>query len=337
MAVSLLGTAGANAFIATLHFVMIALPSGLCQRHLKSSEIFVRRHDNTESLSDALRDTYKVFIESDGLLSSYSYQNSAHFQSVAIAAGNPQQKKSLLYTTVLFMAGQVMGLLELLSSDAENANRFRTGGLLIIICLYMGFIIQGTFKEDDAGCATVYFNATETNLVTSSDFALFASSERTEILIKWSVETLLLVVSGLFVWSSMLSNVATMIRNGGIGSRKMSLRNWFLIFWAIVIAIFCCIHIAILVQITKTRKLTVPSIEVQLAQAASDKDIGNADIIKFDVGKIIRKFANDVAKEFASSGKKWMADSGVYYDFAITGRHGGLVYGRMRASRSVNA
>jgi hypothetical protein len=85
------------------------------------------------------------------------------------------------------------------------------------------------------------------------------------------------------------------------------------------------------VQVIRARRRAVPTIEVQLAQAASDKDVDNTHILNFDVGKIIRKFANDVAKEFASSGKKWMTDSGAYYDFAITGEHGGLVYGRMRA------
>ncbi|KAK9247930.1 hypothetical protein V1506DRAFT_398145 [Lipomyces tetrasporus] len=310
MAVSLWGTAGAIAFLATLHFVTVVLPSGLCQRHLKSSEIFVNRPYSTESLSDALSATYKVLIESDGLLSSYSYQNSLHYQSVAIATPNPQHKNLMPYITVLFMAGQAMGLLGLVTNDAEDVNSFPIGVLFTIICFCMGFIIKGSFKEDDAGCATVYFNATETNLVTSSDFAVFASSERTEIPIKWSAETLFLVVLGLYAWSAMLSYVATMIRKGGIGGRKISMSDLFLILGAICIAILCCSHIAILVQIVKTRRRTVPSIEVQLAQAASDKDVESADILKLDVGKVIRKFANDVAKEFARNGKKWMADSG---------------------------
>ncbi|KAJ8096768.1 hypothetical protein POJ06DRAFT_263358, partial [Lipomyces tetrasporus] len=257
MAVSLWGTAGYIALMATLHFVIVVLPSGLCQRHLKSSESFVNRPYNTESLSDALSATYKVLIESDGLLSSYSYQNSLHYQSVAIATPNPHHKTLLPYITVLFMAGQAMGLLGLVTSDAEDVNSFRMG--------FFSHNMFGSFKEDDAGCATVYFNATETNLVTSSDFAVFASSERTEIPIKWSAETLFLVVLGLFAWSAMLSNIAT--HKGGIGGRKKSMCDLFLIF-GVCIAILCCSHIAILVQIVKTRRRTVPSIEVQLAQAA---------------------------------------------------------------------
>ncbi|KAK9367921.1 hypothetical protein V1509DRAFT_624793 [Lipomyces kononenkoae] len=331
MALSFWGTAGAVGFMATVHFVIVVLPSGLRQRHLKSSEIFVKGRYNTESLSGALRARYNIFTESDALLSSYSYQNSPHFQSVAIASGNPQQKELLLYITVLFMTAQAMGLLSLFTSAAKGVNRFPVGVLFTIILSYVGFIIKRTFKENDAGRATVYFNATETNLVTSSDLAGFASTERMEIPIKWSVETWFLVVS-VFFWSAMLSKVATIIRKGGIGSRKTSLSDLFLIFEAIALAISCCIHVAILVQIVNTRRHTVPSIEVQLVQAVGEQIVENADSLKFDVGKVIRKFANDVAKEFASSGKKWMADTGVYYDFAIAGEHGGLIYGRMRAS-----
>ncbi|KAK9358038.1 hypothetical protein V1504DRAFT_462390 [Lipomyces starkeyi] len=334
MAIGLWGTAGGIAFMATMHFVQVVLPSGLCQRQLKSSEIFVKRPYNIESLLDALRATYKVLIEGDGLLSSYSYQSSPHFQSVAIATGNPRQNNYELYGTVLLMAGQAMGLLAQIVSYADGDKCFgiaATASIFTLLCLCIGIIMKGSFKKDDAGCATVYFNATETNWVTPSDFALFDASESTEIPIKWSVETLFLVVFGLFVWRTLLSNVASMIRNGRDGGHKESMSDLSLIFWTIWMTILCCLHIAVLVLTVEMRRRTVSSIEVQLPQAASDKDVENADILKFDVGKVIRKFADDVAKEFASSGKKWMADSGVYYDFAITGEHGGLVYGRMRA------
>ncbi|KAK9482207.1 hypothetical protein V1527DRAFT_477137 [Lipomyces starkeyi] len=331
MAIGLWGTAVGIAFGGTLHLVQVFLPSGLCKRQLKSSEIFVKRPYNTESLSDALRATYKVSIEGDGLLSSYSYQNSPYFQSIAIATGNPWQNNYGLYVTVLFMAGHAMGLLAQIVSYADGEKCFGIAAPALIFtlsCLCIGIIMKGSFKKDDAGCATVYFNATEKNQVTPSDFALFDASESTEIPIKWSVETLFLVVFGLFVLVPMLSNVATMIRNGRDGGHKEFMSDLSLIFW---MTIPCCLHIGLLVLTVEMRRRTVSSIEVQLAQAASDKDVENANILKFDVGKVIRKFANDVAKECASSSKKWMADSGVYYDFAITGEHGGLVYGRMRA------
>ncbi|KAK9326838.1 hypothetical protein V1520DRAFT_350379 [Lipomyces starkeyi] len=311
MALGLWGTAGGIAFAATWHFVQVVLPSGLCQRQLKSSKIFVKGPYNTESLSDALRATYKVLIEGDGLLSSYSYQNSPHYQSAAIATGNPRQKNYGLYGTVLFMAALATSLLAQIVSYVEGDNSFRivATALIFTISLYIGIIMKGSFKEDDAGCATVYFNATETNWVTSSDFAIFDSSERMEIPITWSVETLFLVVLGLFVWSNMLSNLAEVYRTKAI-------LGIFKIVQAILMALSCGCYIVFLVLIVMTRRRTVPTIEVQLAQAVSDNGVDIADILKFDIRKVIRKFASDVAKEFASSGKNWMADSGVYYDFA---------------------
>ncbi|KAK9344089.1 hypothetical protein V1522DRAFT_191494 [Lipomyces starkeyi] len=324
MAIGLWGTAGGIAFMATLHFVQVVLPSGLCQRQLKSSEIFVKRPYNTESLSDVLRATYKVLIEGDGLLSSYSYQNSPHYQSVAIATGNPRQKNYGLYVTVLFMAALAMGLLAQIVSYAEGDNSFRIAAtaLIFTIGLYIGIIMKGSFKEDDAG-ATVYFN-TETNWVTSADFAVFDSSERMEIPIKWSVETLFLVVLGLFVWSNMLSSLAPMIEV----YRTKAIPGIFNILQAIFTTLSCGFYIVFLVLIVKTRRRTVPTIEVQLAQAVSDKGVDIADILKFDIQKVIRKFANDIAK---GCGKKWTASAGAYYNFAIAGEQGGLVYGRMRA------
>ncbi|KAK9376448.1 uncharacterized protein V1513DRAFT_438688 [Lipomyces chichibuensis] len=322
-------TAGAIASMATIHSIIVVLTSGLRQRHLKSSEIFVKGPHNTESLSAAVSTTYKVLIESDGLLSSYSYQNSPHFQHVTIATPRPHTKYAI-YTVVLFMAGQVMRLLAQIVSYDELDNRaFRIAATAMIfsITLYIGIIIKGFFKKDDACRATVYFNATETNWVTSSDFAVFASSEWMEVPIKWSGEMLVLVVNGISVSNSVLSIFALMIEVYRIRAMPSMLK----IMHSIFMALICCAYVVFLVKIVKMRRRTVPNIEVQIAQAVSGKDVENADILKFDVGSVIRKFANDVAKEFLCSGEKWMADSGVYYDFAITGEHGRLVYGRIRA------
>ncbi|KAK9350626.1 hypothetical protein V1523DRAFT_419210 [Lipomyces doorenjongii] len=224
MAINLWQTAGVHAFPGALHFVQVYLASGLCQRRLKSSDIFIKGPYNTESLSDALRATYKVLIESDDPLSSYSYQSSPHFRSAAIASRTPGQKKLWLFTTVLFMTGQGFHTLALI---AESDNGFRIPALALhftIICLYIWIIMTCSLKEDDAGRATVYFNATEKIWVTSSDFALFTSWERMEIPIKWSGELLFLVASGLFAWSTMLSTDASIIRNGGTATARNPLR-----------------------------------------------------------------------------------------------------------------
>ncbi|KAK9311841.1 hypothetical protein V1524DRAFT_450081 [Lipomyces starkeyi] len=296
------GTAGVIAFVATLHFVQVVLPSGLCQRQLKSSEIFVKSPYITESLSDGLRARCKVLIE-----------ESPHYQSVAIATPLAWQKKYVLSFTLVSMAGLAMDLLAQIVSYAEGDNSFIIAATALIFTI-----------KDDAGCATVYANATEKNWVTSSDFAVFDSSERMEIPIKWSVETLFLVVLGLFVWSNMLSSLAPMIEV----YRTKAIPGIFNILQAIFTTLSCGFYIVFLVLIVKTRRRTVPTIEVQLAQAVSDKGVDIADILKFDIQKAIRKFANDIAK---GCGKKWTASAGAYYDFAIAGEQGGLVYGRMRA------
>ncbi|KAK9372642.1 uncharacterized protein V1513DRAFT_481087 [Lipomyces chichibuensis] len=281
MATNVWETAGAMAPLATVYFVQIVLGSGLRQRHVKSSEVFVKRPYNTESLSDALSATYKFSIESDGLLSSYSYQKLPPFQYVVIATPPTQTKYMIKNVIVLFAAVQAHWSVDQLVSYAEGGNSLRIAALSLLfsISLFMIIIMKGSFKEDDAGCATIP--------------------------IKWSGEMLVLVVISIFFRKVLLSMLAPMIEVYRIKAIPSILK----IVQAIFMAPFCCIYVALLVQIVKTRRHTVPTIEVQLAQAASDKDVENTDILKFDVGKVIRKFANDVAKEFASSGKKWIADS----------------------------
>ncbi|KAK9483813.1 hypothetical protein V1527DRAFT_498078 [Lipomyces starkeyi] len=284
---------------------VILFPSGLYlglyRQHMQSSEVFVKRPYNTESLlADALNAKYQVLIDSDSLLSSYSYKPSAYFQSFHMRTPTLRDKRVFVHTSImLFIAVIVHRGLSVIISYFEGDISSPIAGVTLIITIisvYLGIIMMGSLKDDDACCATVYFNATDKNWVTSSDFALFASLERMEIPIKWSVEMLA------------PSNLAPMIEI----YRTKAMPGIKVILGTIEIALCGGLHI---------QRRTVPTIEVQLAQAASDKDVDNADILNFDVGKVIRMFVNDVAK-----------DTGAYYDFAIAGKHGGLVYGRMRAS-----
>ncbi|KAK9371644.1 uncharacterized protein V1513DRAFT_455030 [Lipomyces chichibuensis] len=318
---------------------VILLPSGLYRQHMQSSEVFVKRPYNTESLlADALNAKYKVLIDSDSLLSSYSYQPSAYFQSFHMGTPTLRDKRSVGHTSImLFMAVILHRTFDVIISyfNGDISSPIAAVTLIItIVTVYLGIIMMGSLKDDDACCATVYFNATEKNWVTSSDVALFASSERMEISVKWSVEMLFLVVFGLYSWGRAplaplyLEPMIEIFRTKAMPGIEVIL----VISKTTEIAIFCCMHISLLMKTVKKRRRTVPTIEVQLAQAASDKDVDNADILNFDVGKVIRMFVNDVAKEFPSSCKTWMANTGAYYDFAIAGKHGGLVYGRMRAS-----
>ncbi|KAK9244360.1 hypothetical protein V1506DRAFT_522853 [Lipomyces tetrasporus] len=88
--------------------------------------------------------------------------------------------------------------------------------------------------------------------------------------------------------------------------------------------------VAFVKSVTITMRMIRPSVstvEVQLAQAASEKVEENTNGLKFDVEQVVKTFANDIVM----SGETHMARAGAYYDFIITAPEGGLVYGRLRA------
>ncbi|KAK9388464.1 hypothetical protein V1515DRAFT_614520 [Lipomyces mesembrius] len=267
-------TAAAVAIATAMYFVHIAHPS------------VYRRLDTIKSLlSDALCREYKVLIDGDSFLSTYSYQNSPYIQAVVIGTRTRGQKRLAIFgSAMLMILYTLFGLLVIISYGAGDSS-------FIIAAVGMIFTILSCFKKE-AGGATVYFNAAEENW------------DRIEVTIIWPGELISQVInSWLVVWSSALS-----IINEGEGRRKEKKPGM-----SAFIVLYLC-----------RMKRHVPVVEIQFAQAVSEKD---ADILQFDVGKVARKFANDIAKEL---GKKWTASADVYYDFAIAGKHGGLVYGRMR-------
>ncbi|KAK9344200.1 hypothetical protein V1522DRAFT_437672 [Lipomyces starkeyi] len=289
-------TAAAVVLVTAAHFVQVALPSGFCRRGLKSSEIFVKRLYTTESLlSDALSAKYK------------------YIQSV-VATRTRGQKRLAIFGSAMLM--QVIG-----SYRAGDSSFIIVAVSMIftISCIFLGiYLLKSSFKKESSG-STAYFNATEENWVTSSDLALFNSSNRIEIAINWSGEVFSQIVNG---WVIVYVSAASIILNEGEGGRKKDKPGMVIIIFS---AIAYCAEIESLVLFLWWKRRTVSVVEVQFAQAVSEKD---ADDLQFDVGKLVRKFANDAAK---GCGKKWTASAGAYYDFAIAGEHGGLVYGRMRA------
>ncbi|KAK9483812.1 hypothetical protein V1527DRAFT_242616 [Lipomyces starkeyi] len=319
------GIAQAIVALATAkYFVHIGHPN-VYRRRLKSSEIFVKSLYTTESLlSDALRTKYKVLLDGDGLLSAYSYENSPYIQSVVIGSRTRGQKMLAIFGSAIFMVLSLFGLLVMVRCGAVNSSCIMgaVGMIFTISCIFLGiYLLKCSFKKE-AGGATVYFNATEENWVTSSELALFNSSDRIEVAIKWSGEVFSEVVNNLLLCGGALSII---LYEGG--RRKEDKPGMVTI---ISSGISYCVHIAYLVPFVWCMRQTVPVVEVQFAQAVSEKDAdnANANILKFDAGKVARRFASDIAKEF---GKKRTAGAGVYYDLAIAGEHGGLVYGRMRA------
>ncbi|KAK9243181.1 hypothetical protein V1506DRAFT_568578 [Lipomyces tetrasporus] len=281
---------------------------GSCCRKRKASEILLkeREGDSTESLlSDALSAKYKVSITTDSLVSSHSYQNSPYDPSVLIRTRPPGQKRTVPYGWALIILNYAMIGGQAVVSYVYGKMSFLTTSVLCVTASFLAVLIffvvtttamKSSFKEDDAACITVYFNTTNENWAASSDSALFNSSERMEIAIKESLPDIMIMVS-----------------------TAMSVLSQFF-------------SVAILVRVIRR---SASSVDVQFAHPVNAKDAGNADAVKFDARKVVRKFADDIAKAFPNSGKGCPTDAGVYYDFAISGKDGGLVYGRIRASADI--
>ncbi|KAJ8097162.1 hypothetical protein POJ06DRAFT_286573 [Lipomyces tetrasporus] len=201
-----------------------------------------------------------------------------------------------------------------------------SGSFLAVLTLFViTTTLKSSFKEDDAACATVYFNTKDENWA-SSDLALFNSSERMEIAIKWTKEVWFQILLAVLVWSSALTNLVPFSLNELHGHSKIS---WPVIIIIVSTAMSVCSQffgVAILVKVIR-RNL---SLEVQFAHPVNEKDADNS-AVKFDARKVVRKFADDIKLAFANSRKEFPTDAGLYYDFAIAGKDGGLVYGRIRA------
>ncbi|KAJ8101639.1 hypothetical protein POJ06DRAFT_68293 [Lipomyces tetrasporus] len=321
--------------------------TGSCRRHLKSSEVSVKGPYTAQCLlSDALSSKYQVSINSDSLLSSFSYQNSPYFASLLTGTRTPGQKKKVLFDAAWSIAWCLMVGLPapaVISGYAEGDISFLISTvlsvimlILITISLFIGIVtLKSSFKEEDVACATVYLNTTEENWMASSELALFNPADRIQIAIKWSKEVLLY---GPCICALFLSGLSQVIFNEGDGHHKVTLSLMSSIISTIVLALANCFGVVLLVLLVRMIRRSVPTVEVQLAQAVSKEEADNLDMLEFDIGKVVRKFANDIAKDFASNGNKWTPSAGGYYDFAIAGVDGGLVYGRMKARRiSANA
>ncbi|KAK9247931.1 hypothetical protein V1506DRAFT_531074 [Lipomyces tetrasporus] len=333
-------TAASVAIVTAMYFLHIGHPK-FYRRRLKSSAIFVKSLYTTESLlSDALRTKYKVFIDGDGLVSAISYENSPYIQSFVIPRTPGQKRWSAIIGSAIFLVLYTLfGLVVIISYGAGDSSFIiaTVGMIFSISCIFLGiYLLKSSFKNE-AGGVTVYFNATEENWVTSSDLALFNSSDRIEVAIKWPSELFSQILNA---WLHVCGSGLSIILNEGRRKRNNGMVT--IIFSAIakkkkpgmvtiiLSAISCCAQIVSVMQPAKFvwwMRRTVPVVEVQFAQAVSEKD-ADADILQFDVGKVATKFAHDIVKEF---GKNWTASAGVYTDFALAGEHGGLVYGRIRA------
>ncbi|KAK9311447.1 hypothetical protein V1522DRAFT_461004 [Lipomyces starkeyi] len=325
--------------VAPLCFVYYVHPRSSF-RHLKSSAAFVKRAYNTESLlADAASAKYKVHIGHDARLSSCSYTLSPYIPS----------KRKVLYGSVYFVV--VYGLLSIVlvwgavgsyvnvdnSIPVDAVWSLSLGAIadcaIALVCLLLGIAtVKSSFKEDDASCATVYFNSSEENWAESSEVALFNSSEKIEIAIN-CVEGLWVYVSlGIFIFGSPLlymvdtsretkrerETAISLFRRGGAAGMYVGALGLYLM--------------GLVMMIRMRRQICVSTVEVQVAPPINLECTEKADVFKFDVKKIVRKFADDLAKNLSQN---WMASNGAYYYFIIAGEEGGLVYGRMSATKGL--
>ncbi|KAK9357686.1 hypothetical protein V1504DRAFT_41375 [Lipomyces starkeyi] len=309
-------------------------------RHLKSSAAFVKGPYNTESLlADAASAKYKVHIEHDAPLSSCSYTPSPYFPSVLIPIRTSWQKRTVLYGSAFLVVGYGLFWIVLVwaavGSYVNVDNSFpaddvwSADGAFGLVGLLLGVAtMKSSFKEDDACCATVYLNTSDENWVESSEGALFDSSEKIEISINWAQELLVYVSLGISFCSPLLYR-----ENERDPETAMSaVRQNFVTAMLCLYLVCLCLYLVGGVMSIRTARQLISTVEVQLARPVSLECTEKADVLTFDVKKVVRKYAHDLVKNL---GKKWKASNGAYYYFIIAGEEGGLVYGRMSAKEDL--
>ncbi|KAK9248032.1 hypothetical protein V1506DRAFT_551901 [Lipomyces tetrasporus] len=294
---------------APLCFCLFFLPRPSF-RHLKSSAAFVKRTDSTESLlADAVSAKYKVHIEHDSPLSSCSYMPSPYIPSLLIPPRTSRQKRmdfvvACCLLSIVLVWGAVKSYV-----NVDNSGH-------ALVCLLLG--VKRSFKEDDVSCATVYFNCSKENWAESSEVASFNSSEKIEISINWVQDLLLLVLFGIWQCGGpLLTMVYGIFRAIQLRDTAMSVIFYF---GTAMIFVLLCSYLVIAVMGFRTRRQSISTVE-------------KADVLKFDVKKVVRKFAQDLAKDLGP--KWWIARDGAYLYFIIFGEDLGLVYGRMSAKKDL--
>ncbi|KAK9327093.1 hypothetical protein V1520DRAFT_80710 [Lipomyces starkeyi] len=331
-----------SAILSTVFFgvcVFYFMPNLSQPQRVKSSAVLVKSTYITEFLSDALSTKYDVCMNSDALLSSYSYQPSSWYKSSAVVRiRSPEETRKMRSGYAILMAGYGVNSMIL---ACRALKRYVDGDEAFIIevvsfaCSLSSFLlflladiatVKNLFKPNNALRATIYFNTEDENWVKSLDAKAFNSSEHLEVSTKWVAVALCLGLASIaFLYIIVLACFAmrTVIFDKGEAGSKVNLPLVYNVFNAA----FACLG---LVNTTKTTfrmiRRSVSTLDVQLAQSVREKDAERSDALKFDVAKVVQMFANDIA----NSGEKSIASVGTYCDFIITEPEGALVYGRLR-------
>ncbi|KAK9390164.1 hypothetical protein V1515DRAFT_636825 [Lipomyces mesembrius] len=191
------------------------------------------------------------------------------------------------------------GILSFIGFPAPEVVSSLLQGALQYRCSLLGIAtMKSSFKEDDASCATVYFNCSEENWAESSEIALFNSSEKIEISINCVQDLLLFVYFGIMIC---VPPLLTMVYAIFCNTMSVIFYCGTAMFFLLLCVYLNCVQLARTVECTE-----------------------KANVLDFDIKKVVRRFANDLAKEFANRGQKWIASN-----------EGGLVYGRMSAKKDL--
>ncbi|KAK9426936.1 hypothetical protein V1505DRAFT_402818 [Lipomyces doorenjongii] len=278
-------------------------------QRVESSAVFVKSPYTTEiRLSEALGTKYNACMNTDALLASCSYQPSPCKSSAPVRTRTPEETRKFRSGLAILMAGYGLNSMILACRaleryvDGDEFFMVEASCFVSSLSSFLAFLfahtanVKNLFRRNDALRATVYFNTDDENWVKSLVAKTFNSSER-----------------GSF---DQMGCYCALPR---IGIN--------LVFILLLSGMYCDIRQMRTSQqdYLQDDKTSVSTLEVQLAQSVRDKDAERADVLKFDVAKVVQLFANDMsANDIVNSRKS-------YCHFIITEPEGAIVYGRLRA------
>ncbi|KAK9320622.1 hypothetical protein V1517DRAFT_328903 [Lipomyces orientalis] len=320
-------------------FVFVIIVDPPRPQRVKPSAVFIKTRYSAESpLADALSTKYRVGINPDTLLSSYSYQPPSRKSSALIATPTPDHARKIRIGSAIFIAGYGLNSVIL---GCRAFKRYAIGdssfideavscfsalsNVVVFVIMYIS-IRRNLLKRNDTGGATVFCGTELENWITSHDVTVFSTSERMEVAIKRVAILLCRAIASIACLCSTILvcvDILAMIFDKG----EPGLAIGSLIYDLVTATLAGVAFVKIATRTIWMIRRSVSTVEVQLAQPASEKDEESTDVFKLDVDKVVKKFANDIVM----NGNTHIASAGAYCDFVITAPEGGLVYGRLRA------
>ncbi|KAK9352069.1 hypothetical protein V1523DRAFT_352150, partial [Lipomyces doorenjongii] len=268
-------------------------------QRVESSAVFVKSPYTTEiRLSEALGTKYNACMNTDALLSSCSYQPSPCKSSAPVRTRTPEETRKFRSGLAILMAGYGLNLMILACGaleryvDGDEFFMVEASCFVSSLSSFLAFLfahtanVKNLFRRNDALLATVYFNTEDENWVKSLVAKTFNSSERGSFY-QMGCYCALPRIGINLVFILLLSGICLLY----------------------IIAVFACVAFVNTIKTTfRMIRRSVSTLEVQLAQSVRDKDAERADVLKFDVAKVVQLFANDMsANDIVNSSEKSIA------------------------------